>query len=220
MRRRSTSLVLITCLVLVTAPAAVAQEQADVARLLDELPDILEEEGVVVNGKNPGELEGRWLALVGADALKPYSAVYIGDVHSDMLWEDEEKEKPMDEHKLDQEIHERVLARLTKTGALGEVLHRGEPEPDAEGYLRLDCTLAVDPGHRGKRYISASGKSRSVLEIVLRDHRTGQRVALFHGYGIGTGLGFKAFGGGARKMTMDDIQENTKMFVELVKKAR
>ena len=129
MRRRSTSLVLIACLVLVTA--AVAQEQADVARLLDELPDILEEEGVVVNGKNPGELKGRWLALVGADALKPYSAVYIGDVHSDMLWEDEEKEKPMDEHKLDQEIHERVLARLTKTEALGEVLHRGEPEPDA-----------------------------------------------------------------------------------------
>ena len=189
------------------------QEEADI---LEELPEILEFEGVVVRGKNPGEHKGRWLALTEAAVLNPYRGVYIGDVHSDILWPDPEKEKPQDEQELDHTIREYLLTRLTKTGALGEVMPRGAPDPGAEGYLRLDASLLVDPGNRAKRYLMASGKSRSVMEIELRDHATEELVAVYRGYGIGTGLGMKAFGGGARKMTQDDIQENTKAFIKLL----
>ena len=42
-------------------------------------------------------------------------------------------------------------------------------------------------------------------------------LGLYHGYGTGSGMGFKLAGGGARKMTQDDIQENARKFAELLK---
>ena len=52
--------------------------------------------------------------------------------------------------------------------------------------------------------------------IVLRDHASDRDLGLFNGYGSGSGMALKLMGGGARKMTQDDIQENTKKFVELL----
>ena len=51
---------------------------------------------------------------------------------------------------------------------------------------------------------------------MLKDHVSGEEIGLFHGHGIGSGAGFKIGGGGARKMTQDDIQENTKMSLDLL----
>ncbi len=95
----------------------------------------------------------------------------------------------------------------------------GAPDLGVEGYPRLDCTLLVDPGNRAKRYLMASGQSRSIMEIELRDHATEELVAVFHGYGIGTGFGLKMFGGGARKMTQDDVQKKAKVLIKLLKEA-
>ena len=63
-----------------------------------------------------------------------------------------------------------------------------------------------------------AGKSRSILECEFIDSSDDRVLALYHGYGAGTGMGFKIGGGGAAKMTKDDNQENTSKIVELLKR--
>ncbi len=175
--------------------------------------------GSTTVGKNPGKIKGRWLEVQDVEALKGYKGVYIGDVATDIQWKNERNEAPIDEELLDEKIVEHLLLNLRESAALGEVLESA-PAEGAEGYLRLDCDLTVEPGSRAARYVVGfgAGKSRSIFEIHLRDHQTGEEVGLYHGYGVGTGMGFKLAGGGARKMTQDDIQENTKEFVKLLEK--
>ena len=114
-------------------------------------------------------------------------------------------------------VREQLAARLQESGALGSYLATA-PAAGEAGYLRLDCTVVVDPGSRAARYAVGfgAGKSRSIFEIHLLDHASSKELGLYHGYGVGSGMGVKLVGGGARKMTQDDIQENTKLFVDLV----
>ena len=110
-----------------------------------------------------------------------------------------------------------AMSWVSTSGVLGKFLD-GEPESDGR-YVRLDCDLVVEPGSRAARYAVGfgAGKSRSIFEITLRDHASGDELGLYHGYGTGSGMGFKVAGGGARKMTEDDIQENAAYFVELLR---
>jgi hypothetical protein len=168
-------------------------------------------------GKNPGKIQGRWLDVKDVAALKAAKGVYIGDIVSDIQWKKESNEAPIDEELLDENLHDQLLENLRTSSLWSEIL-TSPPEEGAEGYLRLDCNLTVEPGSRAMRYVvgMGAGKSRSVLEIHIKDHASGAEVGLYHGYGVGSGMGFKLAGGGARKMTQDDIQENTKEFVTLV----
>ncbi len=172
--------------------------------------------GKVKVGKNPGQTKGRWLE-VDAEKLKQYDKVCIGEATTDMQWKKQGKETPIDEALLNDKIKEHLLKNLKPSGLFDEVLD-GPPAGSVSGLLRLDSDLVVDPGNRGTRYLlgAGAGKSKSILEIHLRDHATGEEIGLYHGYGVGTGMGFKVGGGGARKMTQDDIQENAKKFAELL----
>lgn len=172
-------------------------------------------------GKNPGKIQGRWLQVDDLEALRSYDRVYIGDVESDIQWKRPENEAPIDEDLLDENLHDRLLERLREYRVFSEVLTE-EPEEGAEGVLRLDCYLEVEPGSRAARYVVGfgAGKSRSILEIHMVDHASGEAIGLFHGYGAGSGMGFKLAGGSARKMTQDDVQEATKIFMELLREVR
>lgn len=172
-------------------------------------------------GKNPGKIQGRWLQVNDLEALRGYDRVYVGDVVTDIQWKREENEAPIDEELLAENLHDRLLERLREYRVFSEVSTE-EPEEGAVGVLRLDCDLDVEPGSRAARYMVGfgAGKSRSILEIHLRDHATGEEVALYHGYGAGSGMGLKLAGGSARKMTQDDIQENTKNLMELLREVR
>lgn len=168
-------------------------------------------------GKNPGKIKGRWLELQDGVDLGGYKGVYIGETKTDIQWKRPENEAPIDEDLLDEYLREQVVLNLRQSRVLGEVLESA-PEKGAKGYVRLDCDLTVEPGSRAMRYVVGfgAGKSRSILEIRLRDHKSGDELALYHGYGVGSGMGFKLAGGGARKMTQDDVEENTQVFVELL----
>jgi hypothetical protein len=168
-------------------------------------------------GKNPGKIKGRWLEVADPSVLAGVQGVYLGDMTVDIQWKNERNEAPIEEDLLEENLVEQLTARLEESRVFGPVLESA-PEEGAPGYLRLDCTVEVEPGSRAMRYAVGfgAGKSRSILEIHLVDHATGEEVGLYHGYGVGSGMGFKLAGGGARKMTQDDIQENTKLFVELV----
>ena len=185
--------------------------------LLVLMPLALAAAGGVTVGKNPGKIKGRWLELADPAALGQYQGVYLGDIMADIQWKKERNEAPIDEELLVEKIIEQLTMNLRESGALGTVLD-DPPADGAAGYIRLDCDLVVEPGSRAARYAVGfgAGKSRSVLEIHLRDHASGSELGLYHGYGTGSGMGFKLAGGGARKMTQDDIQENTKQFVTLV----
>ncbi len=174
-----------------------------------------------VVGKNPGKIQGRWLDVKDAESLKGYKGVYLGDVTTDINWKEERNEQPIDEELLSENVREQLTERLRDSGVLGKVLDKA-PEEGAADYLRLDCTLEVEPGSRAARYVVGlgAGKSRSIFEIHLKDHASGDELGLYHGYGVGTGMGLKLAGGGARKMTQDDVQENTKNFVKLLKEFR
>jgi hypothetical protein len=174
-----------------------------------------------VIGKNPGKSVGRWLDVADPAALGDYSAVYMGEVSADIQWKKESNEAPIEEDLLAEHLHDEIVSRLRETGVLGTVLEE-TPEAGAGGYLRLDCDVVVEPGSRAARYAFGlgTGKSRSILEIHLIDHASGEEIGLYHGHGIGTGIGLKLVGGGARKMTQDDNQENAKKFVELLAKLK
>lgn len=170
-------------------------------------------------GKNPGKIKGRWLRVEKPEALRDVAGVYLGDVHVDIQWKKAENEQPIDEELLTENVRDQMAERLRTSAALGKYL---EEEPDGKGsYVRLDCELTVEPGSRAARYIVGfgAGKSRSIFEIHVVDHESGEELALYHGYGEGSGMGFKLAGGGARKMTQDDVQENSKKFVELLAEA-
>jgi hypothetical protein len=175
----------------------------------------------VTVGKNPGKIEGRWLRVDDRSTLQGIKGVYLGEVIADIQWKKAENEAPIDEELLVESIREQLGARLRESGALGSLLD-GAPAGGEAGYVRLDCTLTVEPGSRAARYVVGfgAGKSRSILEIRLRDHATGAELGLYHGYGVGSGMGFKVAGGGARKMSEDDVQENTKVFVKLLSEVR
>ncbi|MEM7350384.1 MAG: DUF4410 domain-containing protein [Acidobacteriota bacterium] len=168
-------------------------------------------------GKNPGKIKGRWLRVESVEALKEAKGVYIGDLVSDIQWKRAENEAPLDEELLDEYFHDQLSMNLKSTSFFGEYLESA-PAEGAEGIVRLDCKIEVEPGSRTARYLVGfgAGKSRSILELTLIDHATGEELGLYHGYGVGSGMGFKLVGGTARKMTQDDIQENTKRFIELL----
>ncbi len=173
-------------------------------------------------GKNPGDTKGRWLEVNDPEELGKYRRVAIGEVTTDVKWKREANESPIDEEILSDKIREHVLKNLRESGLFVEVLEKvpqGEPE-GSQPIVRLDCDLMVEPGSRAARYFvgMGAGKSKSILEIYLRDHATDRDLGLYHGYGVGSGMGFKVAGGGARKMTQDDIQENAKEFAKLLKK--
>lgn len=170
-------------------------------------------------GKNHGQVKGRWLTIENVDAFKGYKAVALGEVSSDIQYKKADKDSPIDEQLLDEKIREQVLMRLRESGLFETVLE--SPPEDGEGVIRLDVELVVDPGSRAARYVVGfgAGKSQSIIEIFMRDHKTGEELGKYHGYGSGSGMGFKLAGGGARKMTQDDIQENAKRFVELLQEA-
>ena len=168
-------------------------------------------------GKNPGKIKGRWLRVEDMQALKSARGVYIGDLVSDIQWKRPENEAPIDEKLLDEYFEEQLSMNLKNSSFFGDY-HDSAPAEGTEGIVRLDCKVEVEPGSRTARYLVGfgAGKSRSLLEITLRDHASGEEIGLYHGYGVGSGMGFKLVGGTARKMTQDDIQENTKKFVELL----
>ena len=168
-------------------------------------------------GKNPGQIKGRWLEVKDPSVLAGYQGVYLGAVKADIHWKKESNDQPMEEDLLTENLQIELLANLRESGVLGKVLTEA-PAEGATGYLRLDCDLEVEPGSRAARYAVGlgAGKSRSILEIHLRDHESGAEVGRYHGHGIGSGMGFKLAGGGARKMTQDDNQENAKEFVRLL----
>jgi hypothetical protein len=172
-------------------------------------------------GKNPGKIEGRWLRVEDPSSLDGVKGVYFGEVVVDIQWKKAENEQPIDEELLVENIREQLGARLRETSALGSLLDAA-PAAGEAGYIRLDCTLTVEPGSRAARYAVGfgAGKSRSIFEITLVDHASGAELGLFHGYGEGSGMGFKLAGGGARKMSEDDVQENSKEFVTLLAEVR
>jgi hypothetical protein len=185
------------------------------------IPSVALSADPVTVGKNPGQIEGRWLRVGDRSSLEGVKGVYIGDVTADIQWKKAGNEAPIDEELLVENVREQLGARLRESGALGNVLDAA-PAAGEAGYVRLDCTVVVDPGSRAARYAVGfgAGKSRSIFEIHLKDHASGSDLGLFHGYGVGSGMGIKLVGGGARKMTQDDVQENTKLFVELVAEVR
>ncbi len=170
-------------------------------------------------GKNPGKFKGRWLKVYDGDALAVFEVVAIGETNTDIAWKKASNEAPLQERELDSQLREQLSQRFKKSGLYSQVLD--EPQASAEDdYLRLDCTLEVEPGSRMLRYAVAggAGKSRSLLECEFIDNSDGRVLALYHGYGAGTGMGFKLGGGGAAKMTKDDNQENASKLVELLKR--
>jgi hypothetical protein len=172
-------------------------------------------------GKNPGKIQGRWLEVGDLEVLRAVEGVYLGDLKVDIQWKKEENEAPIDEDLLQENFRDQLLETLRAKAPLGDV-HDQAPDPGAQSIVRLDGTLEVEPGSRAARYVvgMGAGKSRSILEIHLIDHASGKEIGLYHGYGTGTGMGFKIAGGGARKMAQDDIQENSKTFAELVNELR
>lgn len=175
----------------------------------------------VLVGKNPGEIQGRWLRVDDRASLEGVKGVYLGEVTVDIQWKKAENEAPIDEQLLVENVRQQLGENLQTSGALGSYLSAA-PAAGEKGYLRLDCVVTVEPGSRAARYAVGfgAGKSRSIFEIHLRDHASGGELGLFHGYGEGSGMGFKLAGGGAKKMTQDDVQENSKLFVELVAEVR
>lgn len=173
--------------------------------------------GAVIVGKNAGQVQGRWLEVGQPADLDAYATVAIGQVTVAIHWNKAGKEQPIDEQILVGKIQEELGINLRSSTMFRQVLTAPPPAGTA-GVLRLDCDLQVEPGSRAMRYMVGfgAGKSKSVLEILLRDHATGRQIGRYHGYGTGSGMGLKMVGGGARKMTQDDIQENTKKFIELL----
>ena len=172
-------------------------------------------------GKKPGKIQGRWLEVSDLETLRGAQGVYLGELTVDIQWKKQENEAPIDEDLLQENLRDRLLETLRTEHPLGEV-HSLAPDSSGQRIVRLDCTLEVEPGSRAARYVVGfgAGKSRSILEIHLIDHASGKEIGLYHGYGTGTGMGLKLAGGGARKMAQDDIQENSKMFAELVNELR
>ncbi len=172
-------------------------------------------------GKNPGKIQGRWLKAKDPAALKGQKGVYLGELTTDIQWKNERNEAPIDEDLLQEYLHDQLVENLKTSRVFGEVLDEAPAEGE-DGYVRLDCNLQVEPGSRAMRYFVGfgAGKSRSILEIHIHDHASGDELGLYHGYGVGSGMGFKLAGGGARKMTQDDVQENAAEFVKLVGQIR
>ncbi len=168
-------------------------------------------------GKNPGEIKGRWLRIEDEAKLSAVRSVYLGTLTADIQWKKAQNESKLDEDLLVEKMHEQLLKRLRESGALGTVLD-GPPAKGETGAVRIDAELIVEPGSRAARYVvgMGAGKSRSILELEINDHASGDEIAHCHGYGVGSGMGFKIGGGGARKMTQDDIQEFSKKLVELI----
>lgn len=205
------------CLVL-SGVAALAQEASP--KQYESLSSLTSANDSKVLGKNPGQIKGRWLAVRSTQSIQGYGSVFIGDVQSDIQWKNERNEAPIDEDLLNEKIQELLDQRLRESNVFGEILD-GPPEQGAsKGVVQLDCDLTVEPGSRAARWAVGfgAGKSRSILEIHMIDHATGEEIGRYHGYGVGSGMGLKLAGGGARKMTQDDIQENTLQFVELLAK--
>lgn len=172
-------------------------------------------------GKNPGKIKGRWLEIKDSDALGGAREVYIGEVKVDIQWKKERNEAPIDEDLLEEYLVGQLTSNLKESKALGNFLDE-TPKAKSKGRLRIDVDLVVEPGSRLMRYAVGfgAGKSRSILELHIVDEGTGEEVAMYHGYGVGSGMGFKLAGGTARKMTQDDVQENAKQFVELLAEAK
>lgn len=172
---------------------------------------------VVLVGKNPGKVKGRWLKIYDPQAFTSYKKAVLGNVDVEIVFKNPEKKTPIDEELLKGQIRETLAASLRDAEVFTEVLEENSAE-NAEHLVRLDCHLLVETGNRAMRYLVGygAGKSKSILEIHLKDQETGKEVGLYHGYGTGSGMGFKLAGGGARKMSQDDIQENTAMFTKLL----
>jgi hypothetical protein len=170
-------------------------------------------------GKNPGKFKGRWLKVYDREALGTFDVVAVGETITDIAWKKASNEAPMQERELDAQLREQLSARLGKSGLFSQVLDDTHAAADSS-YLRIDCKLDVEPGSRMMRYAlgGGAGKSRSILECEFIDSSDDRVLALYHGYGAGTGMGFKIGGGGAAKMTKDDNQENTSKIVELLKR--
>lgn len=171
-------------------------------------------------GKNAGEIQGRWLELADPDGFTSYATAYIGEVRTDIAYQDRQK-AAVDGEELSSNMRQRFFKRLVKAKLFDVVL--GNPVPEGEpNALRLDFDLVVDPGSRAARFAVGlgAGKSKSVLEILMKDHETGELVGKYHGYGSGSGIAIKPGGGSATKMTKDDIEEHSAKFVELLKKVR
>lgn len=200
--RRASWMTAIVCLVLPLLGAASAASAA--------------EETI---GKNPGKFKGRWLKVYDREALGTFDVVAIGETITDIAWKKASNEAPLQERELDAQLREQLSARLGKSGLFTQVLDDTRAATDS-GYLRIDCKLDVEPGSRMMRYAvgGGAGKSRSILECEFIDSSDDRVLALYHGYGAGTGMGFKIGGGGAAKMTKDDNQENTSKIVELLKR--
>lgn len=200
--RRASSMTAIVCLMLPLLGAASAASAA--------------EETI---GKNPGKFKGRWLKVYDREALGTFDVVAIGETITDIAWKKASNEAPLQERELDAQLREQLSARLGKSGLFTQVLDDTRAATDS-GYLRIDCKLDVEPGSRMMRYAvgGGAGKSRSILECEFIDSSDDRVLALYHGYGAGTGIGFKIGGGGAAKMTKDDNQENTSKIVELLKR--
>ena len=170
-------------------------------------------------GKNPGKFKGRWLKVYDREALTSVETVVIGTTATDIAWKKASNEAPLQERELDAQLREQLHERLSNSG-LYRTVHSEPQATNEDNYMRVDCELEVEPGSRMLRYAvgGGAGKSRSLLECEFVDQASGRVLALYHGYGAGTGLGFKLGGGGAAKMTKDDNQENTAKLVELLKR--
>jgi ankyrin repeat protein len=174
---------------------------------------------VRVIGKNPGKTKGRWLNYGDDIDLKGYSKAYFGNIAIKITGKEKAVEavSEIDKRTLTEHIEARLKTELESSDYFSVVAADPPSEENQEKWLRIDVSLLIDMGSRVVRYFGGfgAGKSKSVLEIFFKDHKTANEVAKYHGYGIGSGMAFKLVGGGAVKMTRDDIDENTKECVKL-----
>lgn len=170
-------------------------------------------------GKKPGDTKGRWLEYSAKQDLQGFDGICIREIDVTIHWKKKERQSPIEEAELIDIVRRELAKKLSEAAVYEKVLDR-VPSGKMEGrWLFVDAEFTVEPGSRAARYLvgMGAGKSKSILELRLYDPKKKDRLGLYHGYGSGVGV-LKLAGGGAAKMSKDDIQENARQFAALLGK--
>ncbi|MEM7246285.1 MAG: hypothetical protein AAF533_13130 [Acidobacteriota bacterium] len=161
-------------------------------------------------GKRPGQEKGRWLEVFDEKALVAHQTACIGDIDVRVSGKRNEVSRANDEGILADKLRELIVERLEAAVLFSRV---DAKPPDLLGAtaVRIDCQLIVDAKGSG---------SRSMLKIALRNVHDNELLAHYHGHGSGSGLASLFARAGNRKRAKDDLQENTAMFVQLLREFR